>query len=87
MLVIDDDETLETEGSFTFTLDPGESVYVWAYMRAEAERDASYADAFGTLTFDFADDTGLAAASTVPSPGTAALLAGPLALLAMRRPQ
>ena len=87
MLVIDDDETLETEGSFTFTLDPGESVYVWAYMRAEAERDESYADAFGTLTFDFADETGLAAASTVPSPGTAALLAGPLALLAMRRPQ
>jgi hypothetical protein len=61
-------------GSVSFTLSTGESVYLWANLDAEAQRDLSFADAFGTLTTTFQDDTGLVAASVVPEPGTAALL-------------
>ncbi len=73
-------------GSVSFSLAPGESVYLWTQLRAEAERDLSFADAFSTLTTSFQDGTGLSAASTIPEPTTALLLGvGLLGLGARRR--
>ena len=66
----------ETSDSFTlsFTLDPGQSVFLQATLGADAERDLSFADSFSTLTTSFQDPVGLVAASTVPEPGTFALV-------------
>lgn len=74
-LLVDLSEIPSANGSVSFTLDPGESVYVWARLKADARRDMSFADAFSTLTTSFTDPTGLAAAS-LPEPGPLALLAG-----------
>jgi hypothetical protein len=71
-------------GSVSFSLEVGESVYLWANLDAEAQRDLGYADAFATLTTSFVDSTGLVA-SSVPEPGTAALLALAGLALGVRR--
>lgn len=70
--------------SLTFTVNPGESFYVWATLGADAERDLSSADALNTLTMAFQDSTGLTAAS-VPEPGASAMLGAGVLLLAARR--
>jgi len=81
-----DEATTSVGGSLTFSLDPGESVYVWARLRAEAERNGAWADALGTVTMAFDDPTGLQAASSVPEPAAGALLgASALAGAAARR--
>lgn len=72
-------------GSLSFSLAPGESVYLWTQLRAEAERDLSFADAFSTLTHGFRDATGLSSASNVPEPATAVLLGTAVAGLAAAR--
>ncbi|MBK7948247.1 MAG: hypothetical protein IPK00_05800 [Deltaproteobacteria bacterium] len=70
--------------SLTFTVNPGESFYVWATLGADAERDLSSADALSTLTMVFQDSTGLTAAS-VPEPGAMPMLCAGVLLLASRR--
>jgi len=72
-LLIDLSATTSASGSISFTLAPGESVYVWALLEADARRDLSSADAFSTLTTSFSDPTGLVAAS-LPEPNALALL-------------
>jgi MYXO-CTERM domain-containing protein len=69
-----DEATTSVSGSLTFSLAPGESVYVWALLTAEAERNGAWADALNTVTMVFDDPTGLVAASSVPEPGPAALV-------------
>ena len=74
------------EDTFTFTLDSGDIVYLLVLMDAEAERELSFADAFSTLETTFQDPDGLVAASSIPEPGTASLLAlGLASLSAVRR--
>jgi len=72
------------QGSVSFTLATGESVYLWALLDAEAQRELGFADAFSTLALEFEDGGGLVAAS-VPEPTTAALLALGVLGLAWRR--
>ena len=83
-LEIDDNLLTSIGGSISFALGAGDSVYVWAFLRTEAERGGSFADAFSTLTTGFVDGTGLVAAS-VPEPTVLALLAGALLSLARTR--
>jgi hypothetical protein len=70
--------------SLSFTLDPGESVYLEAFLSATARstRGPSVADAFNSMTMSFANTTGLAVARPVPEPGSLPMLCGGLALLA-----
>jgi hypothetical protein len=71
---------------FDFTVQPGESFYVYAYLEATAEREG-VVDAFSTLTASFTDTTGLVPAA-VPEPGSVllAVLGGMLFLGRRRRP-
>jgi PEP-CTERM motif len=78
--------------SITFTLDPGESVYLEAFLSSTARstRGPSVADAFNSMTMSFTDITGLAVATPVPEAGSLPMLCAGLALLAGfagRRPQ
>ena len=80
------------EGNLSFTLNPGQSVYLWARLDADARRDKSSANAYSTLTFKFDDPAGLTAASnpsppvTTPEPGAGVLLGiGVLVTLGARR--
>ncbi len=72
-------------GSVSFSLANGESVYLWAKLNADAERELSFADAFSTLSLAFQDATGLQAASAVPEPASGGLLGLGLLALALRR--
>src|SRR4029453_4298750 len=70
-------------GPLVFTLEPGDTFYVWATLFATADsRDAtpSSADAFHTLTMQFDDASGLVPA-TVPEPGEATAMAWALVVL------
>jgi len=70
--------------SFSFTLDPGESVYLEASLLATARstRGPSVADAFNTMTMNFTDTTGLAVATPVPEAASLPMLCAGLALMA-----
>ena len=64
------------QGTLTFQLAPGESIYLWALLSADAERDFSSADAFSTVVTSFQDPGGLTSASGgVPEPALFGLLA------------
>lgn len=83
-LVLTSDGSLSS--SVSISLAPGESFYLWARLRASAERDLSFADAFSTLTTSFEDATGLVAAS-VPEPSSLLLGFGVFAALGLSRPR
>jgi MprA protease rhombosortase-interaction domain-containing protein len=74
-----------TVGSVDVTLTSGQSVYVFARLRAYVERDGGFADGYNTLTMSFADPTGLLAASPVPEPSAGLLVAAGLIGFASRR--
>ncbi len=76
--------TGSTTKSFSFTLDPGESVYLEAFLSATARstRGPSVANAFNSMTMRFTDTTGLAVAIPVPEAGSLAMLCAGLVLLA-----
>ena len=76
--------TGSTTKSFSFTLDPGESVYLEAFLSATARstRGPSVANAFNSMTMRFTDTTGLAVAIPVPEAGSLAMLGAGLVLLA-----
>jgi hypothetical protein len=69
--------------SFSFPLDPGESVYLDAFLSATARstRGPSVADAFNTMTMRLTDTTGLVVARAVPEAGSLPLLVVGLALV------
>ncbi|MEO8628604.1 MAG: hypothetical protein ABI612_10955, partial [Betaproteobacteria bacterium] len=71
--------------SFSFTLDPGESVYLEAFLSATARstRGPSIADAFNTMTMHFTDTTGLVVARPIPEAGSLPLLCAGLVLVAV----
>lgn len=70
--------------SFPFTVEPGESFYVWAMLIATAD-NPGLVDASSTLTASFTNTNGLSPAA-VPEPTSGLLLAlGGLALLLPRR--
>jgi hypothetical protein len=75
-------------GTLDFTLDPGESVYLWTQLSALG-LDGGSADAFGTLTSTFEDSAGLVAASqemtVIPEPTAPLFLCGSVALIGLRR--
>ncbi len=72
---------VNTPGSISFSLNPGDDFYVVGSMSARSIN--GYADGWNTLTFDFTDDTGLTAAtSVVPVPAAAWLFASGLIGLA-----
>jgi hypothetical protein len=77
--------TGSTTKSFSFTLDPGESVYLDAFLSASARstRGPSVADAFNTMTMHFADTTGLVVARPIPEPASLPLLCAGLAAIAV----
>jgi hypothetical protein len=70
--------------SFSFTLDPGESVYLDAFLSATARstRGPSVADVFNTMTMQFTDTTGLIVARAIPEAGSLPLLVSGLVLVA-----
>jgi hypothetical protein len=70
--------------SLSFTLDPGDSVYLEASVLASARstRGASVADASNTMTMRFEDTTGLVVARPVPEAGTWAMFGAGLLLVA-----
>ena len=70
--------------SFSLTLDPGESVYLEAFLSATARstRGPSVADSFNSMTMSFTDTTGLAVARPVSEPGSLPMLCAGFALLA-----
>jgi len=63
--------------SFDFTVDPDDSFYVWARLVGTADQ-LGQVDAFGTLTASLTNTEGLSP-SSVPEPGSAALLSAGLA--------
>ncbi len=65
-----------TTKSFSFTLDPGESVYLDAavFASARSTRGPSVADASNTMTMRFEDTAGLVLARPVPVPEVGSLL-------------
>lgn len=65
-----DDGNKALSGSLNFTLTPGQSVYLFTQLFAQGSGGGS-ADAFGTLTSEFDDSTGLVAASQGPLVPTA----------------
>jgi PEP-CTERM motif-containing protein len=81
--------TGSTTKSFSFLLDPGESVYLEAFLSATARstRGPSVADAFNTMTMQFSDTAGLVVAEAIPEPGSLPLFVAGVALVAglMRR--
>jgi hypothetical protein len=60
---------------FDFTVDPGDSFYVWARLLATADNPGEV-DAFSTLTASFTNTQGLQPAAVVPEPATAWLSVG-----------
>lgn len=68
---------------FDFTVDPGDSFYVWARLVATADTPGEV-DAFSTLTASLTNTEGLQPAS-VPEPSTLALMCIALALPASLR--
>jgi hypothetical protein len=70
--------------SFSFTLDPGRSVYLDAFVFATARstRGPSVADAANTMTMRFLDPTGLVLAQPVPEASTLSMLGAGLAMMA-----
>jgi len=85
------DATGSTALSVGFTVEDGNSIYVWSQLRAYGIRGGS-ADAFDTMSLSFSDPTGLApvlgaiGAAPVPEPSTLALLGlGWLGALGVRR--
>lgn len=78
-----------TSGTLTWTMDPGETVYLWASGRSQVYGPNSTADARNTLTTSFQDSTGLTSLSgglIIPEPSAAVLGGlGMMALLLRRR--
>lgn len=71
--------------SFDFTVQPGDTFYVWSRLVATAD-NPGVSDAFSTMTASFSNTAGLAPAAVVPEPTSLSLLApGVLALLRRRR--
>jgi hypothetical protein len=64
--------TVDETRSFDFTVAPGDSFYVWAFLLSTADNPGE-ADAFSTLTASLSDPQGFTPAA-VPEPGAASLL-------------
>lgn len=57
---------------FDFTVDPGDSFYVWSRLLATADQ-LGEVDAFNTLTATLTNNVGFTPAAVVPEPSTASL--------------
>lgn len=74
VLVGNHEGPVSEQRSFGFTVDPGDSFYVWARLVTTADNTGT-ADASSTLTASFTNTAGLEpAAVAIPEPGAAALL-------------
>ncbi|GHC63125.1 hypothetical protein [Roseibacillus persicicus] len=82
---LNDDDVLS--GSLSWTMEPGETVYLWASGRSAVYGPDSIADARNTLTASFQDSTGLSSLSggVVPEPSTSLLGLLSLAVLFRRK--
>lgn len=75
-------------GTLSWSMEPGETVYLWASARSTVFGPSSTADARNTLTTSFQDATGLTSLSggVIPEPSTALLgLLGVFALALRKR--
>ena len=73
--------------SISFTLNPGDEIFVWAGIEAGGTR-GGFGDAFNTLSMSFSDDTGIAPSdiSAVPVPAAVWLFgSGLLGLVGVAR--
>lgn len=75
--------TIAEQRSFDFTIDPGDSFYVWARLVTTAD-NPGVADAFSTLTASLSNTNGLAPAA-VPEPAATLLLSLGAVLTLIRR--
>lgn len=64
--------SVDEQRSFTFSIDPGESFYVWARLVTTAD-NPGVADAYSTLTASLSNTQGLTL-TLVPEPGTLLLV-------------
>lgn len=77
--------SIDETRTFDFTLQPGESFYIWAQLLATSN-SAGVVDAFSTLTASFSDTSGLTPAATaVPEAGRLGLVALALVAAALGR--
>lgn len=88
-LFINDGMDVNEYGSLSFDLEPGQNFFIVASMQASSKN--GFVDAWNTLSLDFADDSGLVAASApssmvdVPEPTPFYLLLLALMLIAFAR--
>jgi len=75
----------QVPGMLNFTLQPGESVFLFAHVVASTTGVGTTADGFQTLTFSFVDPTGLVNARLIPEPKMWLLLTIGLGVLGLTR--
>ncbi len=66
-----DDDILS--GTLTWTMNPGDTAYLWAQGSSNAYGPNATSDARNTLTLNFVNATGLTALSAIPEPATSLL--------------
>ena len=81
----DEDGDYDDNGQIVFSVNPGETFYLWSMLETPAQWVGSFADAGSTMTMSFVDGSNLQT-GTVPIPGSLFLFVpGLVCLMAFRK--